>query len=154
MSLNAPKYKEIFHGDCLPEYAVERFYQSIQKKERAEQTYKTKLWAVSIEHYFRKMSLGSPRRLADLLASGRLGHLTREAKGRRGLTDRIRTLLPADQAKHLISASTNDAGELILLMDASVWAARVRYSAKQLGVHRIRVKVLPHLNQSDNPGTN
>ena len=100
------------------------------------------------------MSPGSPRCLADLLADGQLGMLTREARSRRGITERIRLLLPIDQAKHLISANVNDSGDLVLLMDSSVWAARARYSAGQLGVNRLKVKVLPNLNQSDNPGTN
>ncbi len=100
------------------------------------------------------MSLGSPRCLADLLADGQLGILAREAKNRRKITEKIRPLLPIDQAKHLISASVNNSGDLVLLMDSSVWAARARYSARQLGVNRLKVKVLPNLNQSDNPGTN
>lgn len=83
------------------------------------------------------------RSLAELLHSGRLGHLAAEAERRRGLTEQIRGLLPADEAAHLVCANTNEAGELVLTMDASVWAARVRYSAERLGGKRLRVKVLP-----------
>ncbi|MEE3197175.1 MAG: DciA family protein [Pseudomonadota bacterium] len=100
------------------------------------------------------MSPESPRCLADLLADGQLGTLAHEARSRHEITEKIRSLLPVDQAKHLISASVNDSGDLVLLMDSSAWAARARYSARQLGVNRLKVKVLPSLNQSDRPGTN
>ncbi len=89
------------------------------------------------------MTEKSPRRLADVLASGRLAALGREAEARRATADRIRALLPADEAEHLVSASTNAAGELVLVMDSAVWAARVRYRGPELGFARLRVRVLP-----------
>ena len=89
------------------------------------------------------MGTKDPRSLADLLHSGNLGELAAEAQRRRGLTDRVRALLPADEAAHLVSASTDSEGELVLVMDASVWAARVRYRAESLGRDRIKVKVIP-----------
>ncbi len=88
------------------------------------------------------MASKDPRSLAELLGSGSLGRLTAEAERRRGLTDRIRSLLPPAEATHLVAA-TRDAGGLVLTMDASVWAARVRYLAESLGEDRIKVKVLP-----------
>lgn len=90
-----------------------------------------------------------PKSLTDLLQCGALGELTAEAQRRRGLTQRIRALLPADEAAHLVSASTDSEGELVLVMDASVWAARVRYHAKRLGRDRIAVKVVPRSDQSE-----
>ena len=90
-----------------------------------------------------------PKSLTDLLHCGALGELTAEAQRRRGLTQRIRALLPADEAAHLVSASTDSEGELVLVMDASVWAARVRYYAKRLGRDRIAVKVVPRSDQPE-----
>jgi len=85
----------------------------------------------------------STRSLAELLSTGSLKELANQAQEHRDLTARIRALLPAEEASHLVSASTNSAGELELTMDASVWAARVRYQAQSLGKDRIRVKVRP-----------
>ncbi|HEU4617191.1 MAG TPA: hypothetical protein VFV10_04085 [Gammaproteobacteria bacterium] len=89
------------------------------------------------------MSSKSPTHMANLLRSGRLGELTREAERRRGFTGRIRSKLPPEEAEHLTSAYENDAGELVLVMDSPAWAARVRYRAADLGVRRLRVKVAP-----------
>ena len=89
------------------------------------------------------MSSKKPQPLADLLQSGNLGKLVAEAQRRQNLTERIRDLLPADEAAHLVSASTDSGGVLVLVMDASVWAARVRYRAENLGHDRIKVKVVP-----------
>ena len=89
------------------------------------------------------MSNRDPRSLADCLASGPLGALAREAERRRLATDDIRKLLPADEAAHLVSAATNEAGELVLVMDSPSWAARVRYSLQSLPNARVRIKVVP-----------
>lgn len=89
------------------------------------------------------MSSKEPTRLAELLGRGRLLGLSREAAQRRASTERVRARLPADEAEHLVSAVTNDAGELVVVMDSPVWAARVRYRAEELGVSRLRVKVAP-----------
>ena len=85
----------------------------------------------------------SPKALADVLAAGRLAELGAEARRRRDLTEELRGLLPAEAAPHLVTASTLPSGELVLTMDASVWAARVRYLACELGVERIKVRVRP-----------
>jgi len=90
-----------------------------------------------------KPVVNSPRSIADLLADGALGAVAAEAKRRRDLTHEIRALLPADLAAHLVTAGTSATGELVLTMDASVWAARMRYHAEQLGGQRIKVKVQP-----------
>lgn len=84
-----------------------------------------------------------PISLAELLGGGPLARLGAEARRRRDLTAQIRALLPADVAPHLVTASTVSTGELVLTMDASVWAARVRYLAGELGAERIKVKVRP-----------
>jgi hypothetical protein len=84
-----------------------------------------------------------PRRLADWLAEGPLGELAREAERRRSATAEIRGLLPAEEATHLVSAATNDAGELVIVMDSPSWAARVRYAVDNLPNARVRIKVVP-----------
>jgi hypothetical protein len=84
-----------------------------------------------------------PRHLADLLTSGSLGNLTREAERRRLETVEIRKLLPADEGAHLVSAATNSAGELVLVMDSPSWAARVRYCVAGLPTTNVRIKVQP-----------
>lgn len=85
----------------------------------------------------------APRSVADVLAGGELGALAAEARRRRDLTSEIRSLLPAEVAPHLVTAGTAPTGELVLTMDASVWAARMRYHAEQLGGQRVKVKVQP-----------
>jgi hypothetical protein len=84
-----------------------------------------------------------PRRLAAWLTEGSLGALAREAERRRSATAEIRKLLPAEEAAHLVSAATNEAGELVLVMDSPSWAARARYAVENLPNARVRVKVLP-----------
>ncbi len=84
-----------------------------------------------------------PRPLVDLLTSGSLGDLTREAERRRLETVEIRKLLPADEGAHLVSAATNPAGELVLMMDSPSWAARVRYCLDTLPSKNVRIRVLP-----------
>jgi hypothetical protein len=89
------------------------------------------------------MTRKAPASMADLMSTGRLGQLTQEAERRRGITARVRAQLPPEEADHLVSASTNEKGELVLVMDAPVWAARVRYRAEELGAQQLRVKVVP-----------
>jgi hypothetical protein len=84
-----------------------------------------------------------PRRLGELLKSGALAALGREAERRRTATAEIKALLPAEEAAHVVSAVTNETGELVLVMDAPGWAARVRYRLAELPAARVRVKVLP-----------
>jgi len=90
------------------------------------------------------MAAPPPKSLADLLDRGSLAELTAEARRRRALTEEIRGLLPPEAAAHLVSAGTTSTGELVLTMDASVWAARVRYHAEQVGGgRRVKVRVRP-----------
>jgi hypothetical protein len=84
-----------------------------------------------------------PRRLSELFTSGSLADLAREAERRRTETVEIRKLLPPDEAAHLVSAATNDAGELVLVLDSPSWAARVRYCLHRLPTANIRIKVQP-----------
>ena len=85
----------------------------------------------------------SPRHLSELLGHGPLERVLREAERRKMETARIRKLLPPEEATHLVSAVTNDAGELVLVMDTPAWAARVRYCAGSLGGGDVRIRVLP-----------
>ncbi len=87
--------------------------------------------------------------LAELLNSGSLGRLTAESQRLQDLADSIRERLPEEEASHLVAANTDDEGRLVLVMDASVWAARVRYMARELGEDRIKVRVLPQGAVSD-----
>ncbi len=58
-------------------------------------------------------------------------------------TARVRNLVPAEEAAHVVSAATNDAGELVLVMDTPSWAARVRYCLRALPNAEVKVRVLP-----------
>jgi hypothetical protein len=82
-----------------------------------------------------------PRHLSELLKQGSLSQLMREAERRRTETVNIRRLLPAEEGSHLVSAATNELGELVLVMDSPSWAARIRYCVGVLPTARI--KVLP-----------
>jgi hypothetical protein len=84
-----------------------------------------------------------PKHLSELVGRGPLGALRREAERRRMETVEIRRLLPPEEAAHLVNAATNDAGELVLVMDTPVWAARVRYCVGALPNRRVRISVLP-----------
>jgi hypothetical protein len=84
-----------------------------------------------------------PRHLSELLGQGSVARLQREAERRRLETAKIRRLLPAEEGAHLVSAATNDAGELILVMDTPSWAARVRYCVGALPNSAVKIRVLP-----------
>jgi hypothetical protein len=58
-------------------------------------------------------------------------------------TARVRKLLPAEEAAHVVSAATNEAGELVLVMDTPRWAARVRYCLRSLPGSDVKIRVLP-----------
>ena len=58
-------------------------------------------------------------------------------------TARIRKLLPAEEAAHVVSAATNEAGELVLVMDTPSWAARVRYCLSALPGGDVKIRVVP-----------
>jgi hypothetical protein len=84
-----------------------------------------------------------PRHLSELLTQGPLARVLREAERRRTETARIRNLLPAEEGAHLVSASTTEAGELVIVMDTPSWAARVRYCVGALPCTAVKIKVLP-----------
>jgi hypothetical protein len=84
-----------------------------------------------------------PRHLSKVLAQGPVARVLREAERRRLETARIRSLLPADEAAHLVSASTNETGDLVLVMDTPSWAARVRYCVGALPCAAVKIRVLP-----------
>ena len=86
--------------------------------------------------------------LAELLHSGNLARLTAESRRLQELAESVRERLPDDEAAHLVAANVDTEGRLVLVMDASVWAARVRYMARELGEDRIRVRVLPRPDPS------
>ena len=85
----------------------------------------------------------APRHLSELLNASPLKRLLREAERRRMETVRVRSLLPAEEAAHVVSAATNEAGELVLVMDTPSWAARVRYCLRALPDIKAKVRVLP-----------
>jgi hypothetical protein len=84
-----------------------------------------------------------PRHLSELLAQGQVARVLREAERRRLETARIRRLLPEEEAAHVVSASTNESGELVLVMDTPSWAARVRYCVAALPTAAVKIRVLP-----------
>jgi hypothetical protein len=86
---------------------------------------------------------GEPRHLSELLGAGSIARIRHEADRRRMETDHVRGLLPPDEGAHLVSASTNEAGELVLVMDTPSWAARVRYCVGALPSTPVKIRVLP-----------
>lgn len=42
-----------------------------------------------------------------------------------------------------MSAATDEAGDLVLVMDTPSWAARVRYCVSALPHARVKIRVLP-----------
>jgi hypothetical protein len=84
-----------------------------------------------------------PRHLSKLLNAGPLARVLREAERRRTETARVRKLLPAEEAAHVVSAATNEAGELVLVMDTPSWAARVRYCLSSLPSSDVKIRVVP-----------
>jgi hypothetical protein len=85
----------------------------------------------------------APRHLSEFLNAGPLSRVLRESERRRLETARVRKLLPAEEAAHVVSAATNEAGELVLVMDTPSWAARVRYCVSALPHARVKVRALP-----------
>jgi hypothetical protein len=85
----------------------------------------------------------APRHLSELLNAGPLARVLRESERRRLETVRIRKLLPAEEAAHVVSATTNEAGEVVLVMDTPSWAARVRYCLGALPGSDVKIRVLP-----------
>jgi hypothetical protein len=81
--------------------------------------------------------------LADLLQSGDIAKLLSQAAERHRLVAKVKASLPADEAEHVVSASTDAAGRLMVGVDSAVWAARVRYRVRELGPDDVQVRVVP-----------
>ena len=81
--------------------------------------------------------------MSELLREGPLASLLREAERRRTETARVRELLPTEEAAHVVSATTNEAGELVLVMDTPAWGARARYAVSALPHARVKIRVMP-----------
>ena len=84
-----------------------------------------------------------PRHLSKLMSEGALARLLREADRRQMETVRFRALLPPEESAHVVSAVTDQAGELVIVMDSPAWAARVRYCLGTLPHAKVRIRVLP-----------
>ena len=89
------------------------------------------------------MSAHARQLASELLNAGNLGRLACESRRRQDIAEDVRQRLPDKEAAHLVAANTDEEGRLVLVMDAPVWAARVRYMARELGEDRIKVRVLP-----------
>ena len=90
-----------------------------------------------------KTMADEPLHLSKLLGHGAISALRCEAERRRLETAQIRALLPAEEAAHLVSAATNETGELVLVMDSPSWAARMRFCAGALPNPRVKIRVAP-----------
>lgn len=89
------------------------------------------------------MRLKGPQKLGDLLSSDLLKNLAERGREHRELTAEVRGALPAEEALHVVMAELDARGRLLVTMDSSAWAARVRFRAEQLGERGLRVRVLP-----------
>lgn len=89
------------------------------------------------------MSADGPRSLADLLTTGDIGRLRREAERRRTLTDEVRARLPAGVAAHVTGAHRDGDGRLCVSADSAAWAARLRFIADDAGLGDVAVRVAP-----------
>jgi hypothetical protein len=81
--------------------------------------------------------------LADLLQSGDIARLLAQAAERRKLVADIKALLPPEEAEHVVTASIDADGRLVLGVDSGAWAARVRYRVSELGRDSVQVRVVP-----------
>jgi hypothetical protein len=81
--------------------------------------------------------------LTDLLRSGDIATLLSQAAERRRLVAEVRASLPADLAEHVVSASADAGGRLVVGVDSAAWAARVRYRVRELGRDDVQVRVVP-----------
>jgi hypothetical protein len=88
------------------------------------------------------MTASGPRSLNDLLHSGGISRIRAEAEERRALVTRVRAELPADESAHVVSASLDSDGCLLVGMDSAAWAARLRYERDALLGRELRVRVV------------
>jgi hypothetical protein len=81
--------------------------------------------------------------LEELLQRGELTRLVAAARERSALTDAVRALLPAEEARELIGAHWDPEGRLVLSVRSGAWAARLRFRHSELGAEHVRVRVAP-----------
>jgi hypothetical protein len=125
---------------------------------------KEPIWKQAVLHAFAIRGRGSnviqrPETIGELLAgrSPRLGELKARAEAFAGLAERVRALLPASEAAHVTGIVQCDTG-IVLLVDSSVWCARLRYRAGALRsafatltgheIRELRVRVVPRGGQA------
>lgn len=87
------------------------------------------------------MKGNSPRSIGEVLQSGDIARLRRDALERRQLASQVRSELPDAEAGHVVSAHLDDQGHLVIGMDSAAWAARLRYSITELCGRPVRVRV-------------
>jgi hypothetical protein len=51
--------------------------------------------------------------------------------------------LPPEEGAHVVSATTDESGGLVLVMDTPSWAARARYCVSALPFGTVKIRVLP-----------
>jgi hypothetical protein len=101
-----------------------------------------------------QISQREPKQLKDLLSGGDLSQLVERAREAGELDARVRALLPEGLGSHVTGAAFHEAdGEVVVLVDSSAWASRIRFHAPELvarlaprydgAVTRVRVKVRP-----------
>jgi hypothetical protein len=90
----------------------------------------------------------NPSSISEILSSklGKMSNLIKEINRHNKITIKIKELLPKEDAAHLVDANISKDGTLVLLVDSSEWAARIRYIAPDLVKKKIIVKVLPQKN--------
>ena len=77
------------------------------------------------------MAPGRPKSLKDLLSGSSLSRIVEQAAATDVLTRRVQALLPPEVAPHVLGANLRDR-RLVVLVDAAVWAARVRFETAAL----------------------
>ncbi len=84
-----------------------------------------------------------PRRIDELLRTGDISALKREARRRRQLVDAVRERLPQDLAAHVYGAHLEPDGRLIVAMDSAAWAAKLKFLGLDYEGRDLTVKVAP-----------
>lgn len=74
---------------------------------------------------------GRPKSLKDLLAGSSLSRIVEQAAETDVLTRRVQALLPPEVSPHVLGANLRER-QLVVLVDAAVWAARVRFETAAL----------------------
>ncbi len=89
--------------------------------------------------------------------SGRLQALEQARQDRSAWTRTAKTWLPAELASHLLAATLNPEGVLVLSFDSGAWATRARYGERDIlaaandpAVKSVKVRVHPQGGQPSN----